>query len=317
MKVCYNDGAAKTEVSSFTQPSERDYVIPPDRIFPIYPVTRLGSKLLDTTGEVTIYQNRIYCADGSLDHFDRVSFVIGASNWGAVQSITAMPLNFEYMILVTDGSVTHLYKVSRNTGPVHIELPEDMTGEQTATSPTMYVEVIFFDTDYGITDGFVDDGAGTLYYAWMQPLVLWLDVFNTVDTGILGGIGFLANIGLSSLFDRLIPMLTGNGQLQQAAQLAKIPLEVIGTSLATAMCLAVYYNWIEIDDFIRNGGFSKLISAVLNPVSVGGTIVSMATGAIENSWSQLISKAAGGASTFMTTQAMLRIVDDIAVEISA
>lgn len=318
MIVSYNDGGAQTEDSDWSEPTERAYVIPPDRIFAIYPVTRLGTKKLHSDGEVTVYENKIVCADATYNHFDRVSVKLAASNFGGIGNITVFPLMFEFMVLVTDGTITHLYKVSRNTGPVTIQLPEDMTGEQTVTAPTMYLELIFYDTDYGITEGFVlDDTNKTLYYAWMQPAIIWCDVVNTLDTGILGGIGFLANIGLSSLFDRIIPMLTDHAQLQVAAKVAKIPIEVIATSLGVAICLGAYYNWIEVDKFISKGGIGRLIQAVLNPVGVGGTLVAMGTGLINNSWANLFSKAAGGVSTWMTTQAMLQIVDDIQLEVSA
>lgn len=312
MKVAYNDGSAQTELSNYTEPSEREYKIPPDRILEFWPSTEIGTKKLVTAGEVTVHSHKIVIADGSLDHLDRISWLLAFSNWGAVRSITFMPAPYEYMLIVTDGTATHYYTVTQRTGPLNVELPEDMTGANSLTSPTMTIEIIFHDTDLGIDEAFVDGGSGTYYFAWAVPVLAWADVYNTVDQGILGGIGFLANIGLSTLFDRLVSNFTSNPQLQMAANMAKVPVEIFGTSIATSLCLAAYYNWIEVDQFIRRGGLAKLIQAAINPITIAGTMVGVGSGLIDNSLVSLLTgKAAGSVTTWMTTQSMLAIIDDV------
>jgi uncharacterized membrane protein YidH (DUF202 family) len=313
----YNDGGAQTEDSAWTETDEREYNMPPDRILTVYPTTLLGSKLLHTDGEVTVNENGFVNADGSLDHVDRHSVKIAFNNWGAIRNFTAMSNRYDYMIIVTDGSTTHLYTIAKNGPPVTIQLPSAMTGTQSLTAPTMYVEVIFFDTDYGLTSNFVAGASGAYYFVWNAPVVLWFDVYNTIDTGILGGIGFLANLGLAALFNSVQNMLSDNAQLSLAASVAKVPIGVVISSLATALCLGAYYNWIDVDQFIRKGGIGKLVNAILNPIAVGSTVVGMAAGMLQNSWANVFSAAAGSVSAFITTQAMLVVLDDIAVEVSA
>jgi hypothetical protein len=314
MKVAYNDGSAQTETSNYTEPSERDYKIPPDRVLEFWPVTEIGEKKLVSTGEVTVHPHKVVCADSSLDHLDRISWLLAFNNWGAVKTITFFPAPYKYMLIVTDGTTTHYYTVTNKTGPLNVELPKDMTGENSLSSPTMTIEIIFHDTDLEVTEAFVDGGSGTYYFAWEIPITAWADVYNTVDQGILGGIGFLANIGLSTLFDRLVDTFTQNEQLRMAANMAKVPLEVFGTSIATSLCLAAYYNWIEVDSFIRKGGLSKLINAAVNPLTIAGTMIGVGSGLIQNSMAGLLAgKAAGSVTTWMTTQSMLAIIDDVKI----
>jgi hypothetical protein len=309
----YNDGANKTEVSAYTEPSEREYVIPPDRRINFYPVTEMGTKQLDDAGEVTFYDAKMVNADGSLDHIDRISMKLAFSNWGAIRTVTFFAAPFKYMIIVTDGSTTHYYTMEKQSAPLNIILPDDMTGTNSLTSPTQYIEVIFHDTDLGVDEAFVDGGSGTYYYAYKGIGVqCWADVYNTVDEGILGGFGFLANIGLSTLFDTLVGRLSDNEQLRQTAAVIKAPIEVFASALATAMCLAAYYQWIEVDEFVRKGGISKLINAALNPLNVAGTAIAAGSGLINNSMiSLLVGKATGGIATFLVTQSMLAVIDDI------
>jgi hypothetical protein len=309
----YNDGGDKTEDSAWTAPDEREYVIPPDRMVNFNPVTEIGTKLLETDGEVTFHDSKMVNADVALDHIDRISQKIAFSNWGAIRGATFFPAPYKYIIIVTDGVATHYYTVEKGTGPVNIIFPDTMTGEQSVAAPTMTIEIIFHDTDLEITEAFVDAGSGTYYYAWKGISVqAWFDVQNTVDEGILGGLGFLANIGLSTLFSTLVSRLTENAQLQAAANVIKAPIEIFGTSIAAAICLGSYYQWIEVDEFIRKGGLGKLINAALNPMSIAGTAIAAGSGAIQNSMtSLLIGKAAGGISSYLTTQAMIAMIDDI------
>lgn len=312
MKVAYNDGSAQTEDSAWTEPSERDYKLPPDRLIEFWPCTEIGSKLLETTGEVTVYEQKIYIADGSLNHLDRISWLVAFNNFGAIRAATFMPAPYEYMLKVTDGTTIHYYTVNIRTGPINIKFPNDMTGSQSLTAPTMYIEVIFHDTDLSIDEAFIDGGSGTFYFAWNTPVLAWFDVYNTIDKGILGGIGFMANLGLSTLFDQLTATFIGNEQMRLAANAAKVPIEIFGTSIAVAICLAAYYNWIEVDKFLEEGGLMKLINAALNPVTVAGTLISAASGMIDNSLiSLLVGKGAGAIDTWITTQAMLAVIDDI------
>lgn len=313
----YNDGGAQTEDSAWTESDERDYNMPPDRIIQVYPTTLLGTKKLHTDGEVTVSENGFTNADGALAHIDRHSVKVAFNNWGAINNFTAMPCRYDYMLIVTDGTTTHLYTVQKNSQPMTIHLPSAMTGVQSITAPTMYIEVIFFDTDYGLTENFVAGGSGVYYFVWNEPVTLWFDVYNTIDTGILGGIGFLANLGLAALFNQVEKMLSGNSQLAMAANIAKVPIGVIVSSLATALCLGAYYNWIDVDQFVRKGGIGRLVNAIMNPVAIGSTVVGMAAGLIQNTWANIFSAAAGSVSAFLTTQAMLTVLDDIHLEISA
>lgn len=317
MRQSYNDGGAQVEASTWTESDERAYNMPPDRILQVYPTTLLGTKKLDTTGEVTINENGFVNADSSLSHIDRHSVRIAFNNWGAINVMTAIPARYDYMIIVTDGTTTHLYTVKSNSVPMTIHLPSAMTGSQDLSAPTMYVEIIFFDTDYGLTSNFVAGASGAYYFVWNEPVTLWFDVYNTIDTGILGGVGFLANLGLAALFNSVTKMLGGNAQLSLAANIAKVPVGVIVSSLATALCLGAYYNWIDVDQFVRKGGMGKLINAIMNPIAVGSSVVGMAAGLIQNTWANIFSAAAGSVSAFLTTQAMLAVLDDIHLEVSA
>lgn len=312
----YNDGADKTEVSAWTEPSEREYRMQPDRLFKIFPTTLYGTKLLDTTGECTFNTNGFVNADASLDHIDRVSCKIALSNWGACRNVTFFPNDYDYMVLVTDGTSTHIYKITKGSGPKTILLPPDMTGSNSTSSPTMYIEVIFFDTDLALTEAFYAGASGAYYFVWDKPVTCWFDIYNSVDIGILGGVTAVADLAVSLAFSKLIDSVAQNAMVGQVANVLKVPLEVLTTAIATTVAMAYYYNWIEIEKFMSQGGILKLLNAMTNPLAVGSTLVSMGTAAIDNKWSNIISKASGSVSSLLVAQGMLAMLDDVALDIS-
>jgi hypothetical protein len=186
-----------------------------------------------------------------------------------------------------------------------------MTGENSLTAPTMYIEIIFHDTDLGINEAFVDGGSGTYYFAWKNPVKVWFDVFNSVDEGLLSGIGFFTDLAVSGLVTQLIDQFVNNERLRLAANVAKVPIQVYAESMAVAVGLAVYYKWIDFSKFLKNGGLSRLINAALNPISIGGTLISAASGLVDNTIiNLLVGQGTQSISTWITTQSMLAVIDD-------
>jgi hypothetical protein len=321
MEVSYNDGSDVEETSTFTVANERDYRMPPDRQIKILPVTQLGTKLLESTGEVTIHSTKIVNADGSYDHTNRISVRIAFTNWSAIQDFICYPCEYPYMVLVTDGTATHLYKVTTNTGPLLVQFPDDMGGVQTIASATKYVEFIFYDDTYDGMDGTFIDDSGTLYWIYQQPITVLVNVYNSVDTGLLGGIGVFTDLGLNVVVDAIVKRFSDNETVSLLANTLGVRVSSLLSSIGVAVAMASYYRWIEIEKFFSNNGLQRILNGLANPAVISSQLVALGAGALGTKFNGILSSigsmAAGGLSGYFTMQALLTMMDDVQLNIYA
>jgi hypothetical protein len=313
--VSYNDGGAQTEDSNWTEPSEREYVIPPDRKLNLFPVKEMGNGLIVTTGEVTVYEQKIVCADAAFDHFDRVAFRIAPSHCGAMQELVVYPMPYDYIVDVYDGSAHRYYMVSKLKGPVLVDLSDEFEGEN--STKAKYIEFILFDTDLELTEGFSLDAANkTLYYLWPKtPVQILVNVYNSIDTGLYGAMAFITDIGLTNMYKVIVDNLISNQLYDQLASTVGQAVMPFVTSIAQGLTLAVYWKHTTLKNLVESDIMTRVLAASMNPMAIVSTTTAILSGYYGNKYINLASQVAGGATAALQLQAILQVLDDVALNI--